>query len=186
MSSRFHNNAIWVQLDLLFEFCQWAIGRFAFPEQTHVTLYRGVNAFDDTLSAIEQAQRCDPAEQSRLLYIRPQHCHLLRGYDPYGTGSALQDRVLQRPVVLASAQGRRRVSGGRRRVPCCGRVLLTGRLGMTALTVEDRALAAYLGFAIGDALGATVEFMTKRRLPLNMASIARSRAVAGCGSSRDK
>ena len=31
MSSRFHNNAIWVQLDLLFEFCQWAIGRFAFP-----------------------------------------------------------------------------------------------------------------------------------------------------------
>ncbi len=47
MSSRFHNNAIWVQLDLLFEFCQWAIGRFAFPGQTHVTLYRGVNAFDE-------------------------------------------------------------------------------------------------------------------------------------------
>ena len=35
---------------------------------------------------------------------------------------------------------------------------------MTALTVEDRALAAYLGFAIGDALGATVEFMTKREI----------------------
>jgi ADP-ribosyl-[dinitrogen reductase] hydrolase len=34
-------------------------------------------------------------------------------------------------------------------------------LGMTALTLEDRALAAFLGFAIGDALGATVEFMTK-------------------------
>ncbi len=32
---------------------------------------------------------------------------------------------------------------------------------MTALTVEDRALAAFLGFAAGDALGATVEFMTK-------------------------
>ncbi|KAA5598104.1 NAD(+)--dinitrogen-reductase ADP-D-ribosyltransferase [Blastochloris sulfoviridis] len=47
MSSHFHNNAIWVQLDLLFEFCQWAIGRFAFPEQTHLTLYRGVNAFDE-------------------------------------------------------------------------------------------------------------------------------------------
>jgi ADP-ribosyl-[dinitrogen reductase] hydrolase len=28
-------------------------------------------------------------------------------------------------------------------------------------SVEDRALAAYLGFAIGDALGATVEFMTR-------------------------
>ncbi len=32
---------------------------------------------------------------------------------------------------------------------------------MSALTVENRALAAFLGFAIGDALGATVEFMTK-------------------------
>ena len=32
---------------------------------------------------------------------------------------------------------------------------------MTALSVEDRALAAFLGLAIGDALGATVEFMTK-------------------------
>ncbi len=29
-----------------------------------------------------------------------------------------------------------------------------------ALTLHDRALGAYLGFAIGDALGATVEFMT--------------------------
>ncbi|WP_316232909.1 NAD(+)--dinitrogen-reductase ADP-D-ribosyltransferase [Bradyrhizobium sp. SZCCHNPS2010] len=47
MSSRFHNNAIWVQLDLLFEFCQWAIRRFAVPGQTHLTLYRGVNAFDE-------------------------------------------------------------------------------------------------------------------------------------------
>ncbi len=32
---------------------------------------------------------------------------------------------------------------------------------MTGLSLEDRALAAFLGFAIGDALGATVEFMTK-------------------------
>jgi len=32
---------------------------------------------------------------------------------------------------------------------------------MTAITLEQRALGAYLGFAIGDALGATVEFMTK-------------------------
>lgn len=47
MSSLFHNNAIWVQLDLLFEFCQWAIARFAFPGVTHLTLYRGVNAFDE-------------------------------------------------------------------------------------------------------------------------------------------
>jgi ADP-ribosyl-[dinitrogen reductase] hydrolase len=32
---------------------------------------------------------------------------------------------------------------------------------MTAPSVENRALAAYLGFAVGDALGATVEFMTR-------------------------
>ncbi|MEZ5891076.1 MAG: ADP-ribosyl-[dinitrogen reductase] hydrolase [Xanthobacteraceae bacterium] len=32
---------------------------------------------------------------------------------------------------------------------------------MSALTLHDRALGAYLGLAIGDALGATVEFMTK-------------------------
>jgi ADP-ribosyl-[dinitrogen reductase] hydrolase len=35
---------------------------------------------------------------------------------------------------------------------------------MTALTVEERALAAFLGFAVGDALGATVEFMTKAEI----------------------
>ncbi|ABD86447.1 ADP-ribosyl-[dinitrogen reductase] hydrolase [Rhodopseudomonas palustris] len=35
---------------------------------------------------------------------------------------------------------------------------------MTAPNVQDRALAAYLGFAIGDALGATVEFMTRSEI----------------------
>lgn len=47
MSSRFHNNAIYVQLDLLFEFCQWALAHLVLPRQTHVTLYRGVTAFDE-------------------------------------------------------------------------------------------------------------------------------------------
>ncbi len=47
MSSRFHNNSIWVQLDLLFEFCQWAIRRFAFPGKEHLTLFRGINALDE-------------------------------------------------------------------------------------------------------------------------------------------
>ena len=35
---------------------------------------------------------------------------------------------------------------------------------MTGSRVEDRALAAFLGSAIGDALGATVEFMTPREI----------------------
>jgi len=47
MSSRFHNNAIYIQLDLLFEFCQWALLHFAAPGQTHITLYRGINSFDE-------------------------------------------------------------------------------------------------------------------------------------------
>jgi NAD+--dinitrogen-reductase ADP-D-ribosyltransferase len=47
MSSRFHNNAIYTQLDLLYEFCQWALDRFAAPGETHLTLHRGVNAFDE-------------------------------------------------------------------------------------------------------------------------------------------
>ncbi|MBB4197583.1 ADP-ribosyl-[dinitrogen reductase] hydrolase [Rhodoblastus sphagnicola] len=32
------------------------------------------------------------------------------------------------------------------------------------MTIENRALASFLGFAIGDALGATVEFMTEREI----------------------
>ena len=32
------------------------------------------------------------------------------------------------------------------------------------LTLEDRAVGAYLGLAVGDALGATVEFMTPREI----------------------
>jgi NAD+---dinitrogen-reductase ADP-D-ribosyltransferase len=47
MSSRFHNNSIYTQLDLLYEFAQWALAKFAAPGETHVTLYRGVNAFDE-------------------------------------------------------------------------------------------------------------------------------------------
>lgn len=42
--------------------------------------------------------------------------------------------------------------------------LLDTTLGRPALTLLDRALGAYLGLAIGDALGATVEFMTPREI----------------------
>ncbi|WP_142847682.1 NAD(+)--dinitrogen-reductase ADP-D-ribosyltransferase [Telmatospirillum sp. J64-1] len=49
MSSRFHNNAIQTQLDLLYEFCQWALGRFFSVGRRHVTLYRGVNDFAEQI-----------------------------------------------------------------------------------------------------------------------------------------
>jgi NAD+---dinitrogen-reductase ADP-D-ribosyltransferase len=51
LSSRFHNNNIHLQLDLLFEFCQWSVPRLFGPDKspngTHITLYRGVNGFDE-------------------------------------------------------------------------------------------------------------------------------------------
>ena len=47
MSSRFHSNAIQAQLDLLYEFCQWSLGRFHPVGRKHVTLYRGTNNYEE-------------------------------------------------------------------------------------------------------------------------------------------
>ncbi|MEO5337090.1 MAG: NAD(+)--dinitrogen-reductase ADP-D-ribosyltransferase [Magnetospirillum sp. WYHS-4] len=45
MASRFHNNAIYTQLDLLYEYCQWSLERFHAVGRHHAILYRGVNDF---------------------------------------------------------------------------------------------------------------------------------------------
>ena len=45
LSSRFHNNSIYAQLDLLYEFCQGSLARWLRPGQRHLTLFRGVNDF---------------------------------------------------------------------------------------------------------------------------------------------
>lgn len=47
MSSRFHNNSIYTQLDMVYAFCQWALARYAAEGRTHIELYRGVNSFDE-------------------------------------------------------------------------------------------------------------------------------------------
>jgi NAD+--dinitrogen-reductase ADP-D-ribosyltransferase len=47
MNSRYHNNCIYMQLDLLYEYCQWIIEHFQFPALSHKTLYRGVNSLND-------------------------------------------------------------------------------------------------------------------------------------------
>lgn len=44
MSSRFHNNNIFLQLDLLYEFCQWTLAHRRTTGR-HLMLYRGVNDF---------------------------------------------------------------------------------------------------------------------------------------------
>lgn len=56
MNSRYHNNCIYMQLDLVYEFCQWVIERFQLPAATHKTLYRGVNAMDDWIVKDEDKQ----------------------------------------------------------------------------------------------------------------------------------
>jgi NAD+---dinitrogen-reductase ADP-D-ribosyltransferase len=43
MSSRFHNNSIYMQLDVLYEFCQWALARFYAMGRKHIRLFRGSN-----------------------------------------------------------------------------------------------------------------------------------------------
>lgn len=51
-SSRFHNNCILQQLDLLYEYCQWALQRFRpFGEQRHVALWRGITRCDEQILA---------------------------------------------------------------------------------------------------------------------------------------
>jgi len=46
MGSRFHNNAIFSQLDLVYEFVQWSLARFRIHPRPP-TLFRGVNNFDE-------------------------------------------------------------------------------------------------------------------------------------------
>jgi NAD+--dinitrogen-reductase ADP-D-ribosyltransferase len=43
MSSRFNNNTIFMQFDLLYEFCQWSLQRFHTVGKKHMLLYRGAN-----------------------------------------------------------------------------------------------------------------------------------------------
>jgi len=53
-ASRWHNNSIWQQLDLLYEFCQWMLARFALlPNATaeHVRLWRGSTRVEEQLVA---------------------------------------------------------------------------------------------------------------------------------------
>lgn len=47
LNSRYHNNCIFLQLDLLFEFCQWALRRFAVVPTPHLRLYRGMDTLDE-------------------------------------------------------------------------------------------------------------------------------------------
>jgi len=51
-ASRYHNNSIYQQLDLLYEFCQWMLSRFdMLGSGSHVTLWRGSLNFEQQIIA---------------------------------------------------------------------------------------------------------------------------------------
>ena len=62
VSSRYHNNNIYLQLDLLYAFCQWALRRRTDASgrvPAHLRLWRGSNQFEEQLlSGSLHARRC--------------------------------------------------------------------------------------------------------------------------------
>lgn len=59
-ASRWHNNSIWQQLDLVYEFCQWMLSRRGLlPEADglHVRLWRGSNRVEEQLVSGSLRQR---------------------------------------------------------------------------------------------------------------------------------
>ncbi len=90
MGSRFHNNAIFSQLDLLYEYAQWALRRGA-PERGPMTLFRGVNDFDEH-PIIERIDK-------RWVVLRLNN--LVSFTSDRAIASCFGDRILQTEVPLA-------------------------------------------------------------------------------------
>ena len=67
MSTRFHNNSIYAQLDLLYEYCQWMLSHFLATERQHLTLYRGVNDFAEYQVTEYVSKRTAIARQNNLI-----------------------------------------------------------------------------------------------------------------------
>ncbi|MFT0878907.1 NAD(+)--dinitrogen-reductase ADP-D-ribosyltransferase [Rhodopseudomonas sp. G2_2311] len=55
--ARFHNNCIFQQFDLLYEYCQWSIRRFKTPGPRFVRLWRGTNDVEQQLVEGDARQR---------------------------------------------------------------------------------------------------------------------------------
>lgn len=67
MSARFHNNSIYAQLDLLYEYCQWLLKHYVTHEQRRLTLYRGVNDFEEHLIVARTGRREAIVRQNNLI-----------------------------------------------------------------------------------------------------------------------
>jgi NAD+--dinitrogen-reductase ADP-D-ribosyltransferase len=67
MSPRFHNNSIFSQLDLLYEYAHWMLAHYLMPGKTHLTLYRGVNDFAEHQLLVRTSKREAIARQNNLI-----------------------------------------------------------------------------------------------------------------------
>ncbi|MBI3392034.1 MAG: ADP-ribosyl-[dinitrogen reductase] hydrolase [Nitrospirae bacterium] len=102
--------------------------------------------------AFRAAGRGGPPEQSRLLHVPSGDRRRVRRLHPGCARARHKDFFLQRSPPGAPAPRRIGAPGHRGGLPGEGELRVSG--------VRDRALGAYLGLAVGDALGAPVEFMT--------------------------
>jgi NAD+---dinitrogen-reductase ADP-D-ribosyltransferase len=68
MTSRFHNNCIFLQLDLLYEFCQFAMARFVAPASRHLSLFRGVDRLEE-LRAVDEEGRQGIARLNNIVSL---------------------------------------------------------------------------------------------------------------------
>lgn len=113
-ASRYHNNSIHQQLDLLYEFCQWMLGRFRLlGDDAHATLWRG-------------STRCE--QQVVAGGLRERHCTVrLNNLVSFST-SAEQAQCFGDWVLRA-------------RVPLAKLLLVPGLLDTTSLHGEAEVLA---------------------------------------------
>jgi NAD+--dinitrogen-reductase ADP-D-ribosyltransferase len=82
MASRFHNNSINLQLDLLYEFCQWQLDRWRQRRRRHVTLYRGVNDFTEHRLIREEGGRHAVVRLNNLVSFTPER-HIADEFGDY-------------------------------------------------------------------------------------------------------
>jgi NAD+--dinitrogen-reductase ADP-D-ribosyltransferase len=113
-----HNNGIWQQLDLLFEFCQWMLARFALlgeePRSTsQVTLWRGSTRVEEQIVAGSlRARRCTVRLNNLVSFSRTRE-----------SAGCFGDWVLEA------------------RVPCCKLLYVPGLINTRSLEGEAEVLA---------------------------------------------
>ncbi|MCW5666323.1 MAG: NAD(+)--dinitrogen-reductase ADP-D-ribosyltransferase [Piscinibacter sp.] len=113
-ASRYHNNSIFQQLDLLFEFCQWMLARFALlGDGTHATLWRGSRDCEaQVVAGSLRARRCTVRLNNLVSFTRERE-----------TAECFGDWVM------------------RARVPLAKLLLVPGLLATSSLSGEAEVLA---------------------------------------------